>query len=251
MVNCHNGESFLKETISSILNQTYKNWELIFWDNFSTDLSEKIVKSFKDSRIKYFKSNSFTSLYKARNLAINKCSGQYISFLDTDDMWISDKLEKQINFMEKNPNYEIIYTNYYVLTKNKKYVKYTSELSSGQITQKLLDNYSIGINTALLNKSVFDHYNFEKDLNIICDFDLFIKASQKFEIGYLKDPLTIYRVHENSYTAKNLKMYIHELTNWIKKNEIDLKNKNYVLTKLKFYIIKLRIKHLFRSLKLL
>ena len=72
IINCHNGEKFLNKSIQSVINQTYNNWEIIFWNNKSTDKSEQIVRSFKDRRIKYFKSNKFQRLYKTRNLAIKK-----------------------------------------------------------------------------------------------------------------------------------------------------------------------------------
>ena len=102
IMNCHNGEKYLKESVRSVINQSYKNWELIFWDNVSTDNSKEIVKSFVDKRIKYFYSKKFTNLYEARNLAIEKASCNYIAFLDTDDKWSADKLEKQINFLNNN-----------------------------------------------------------------------------------------------------------------------------------------------------
>ena len=251
IMKCYNGEAFLNEAINSITKQTFENWELIFFDNNSKDNSEKIVKSFKDSRIKYFKSDRLLNLYDARNLAVKKTTGDYISFLDTDDMWTKDKLEKQINFIKKNSNYKILYSNYYVLKNNEKQIMYKNELPSGFITQKLLDFYGIGINTAFLDKSIFDQYNFKKDLNIIGDFDFFIKTSKKFEIGYISDPLTFYRIHENSFTKKNYKMYINELSNWIRENEKTLLKNNYSLKKQKFYVIKLKIKSfLERFLKL-
>ena len=242
IMNCYNGEAFLNEAINSITKQTFENWELIFFDNNSKDNSEKIVKSFKDSRIKYFKSDRLLNLYDARNLAVKKTNGDYISFLDTDDMWTKDKLEKQINFIKKNSNYKILYSNYYVLKNNEKQIMYKNELPSGFITQKLLDFYGIGINTAFLDKSIFEQYNFKKDLNIIGDFDFFIQTSKKFQIGYISDPLTFYRVHENNFTKKNFKMYINELSNWIRENEKILLKNNYSLKKQKFYFKKLKIK---------
>ena len=251
IMNCYNGEAFLNEAINSITKQTFENWELIFFDNNSIDKSEKIAKSFKDSRIKYFKSDRLLNLYDARNLAVKKTNGDYISFLDTDDMWTKDKLEKQINFIKKNSNYKILYSNYYVLKNNEKQIMYKNELPSGFITQKLLDFYGIGINTAFLAKSIFEQYNFKKDLNIIGDFDFFIQTSKKFQIGYISDPLTFYRIHENSFTKKNYKMYINELSNWIRENEKTLLKNNYSLKKQKFYVIKLKIKFfLERFLKL-
>ena len=79
-MNCYNGETYLHESIKSVLSQTYKNWELIFWDNRSEDKSAEIFKSYKDKRFRYFYSNEHTSLYKARNLAIEKCRGDFIAF---------------------------------------------------------------------------------------------------------------------------------------------------------------------------
>ena len=96
IMNCYNGEKFLRESLNSIINQTYKNWELIFWDNLSNDKSKMILNEFDDNRIKYFSSKNFLSLYEARNQAILKCSGKYIFFLDVDDIWFENKVEEQI-----------------------------------------------------------------------------------------------------------------------------------------------------------
>ena len=78
IMNCHNGDLYLKESLKSVLKQKYKNWELIFWDNCSTDNSKQIIKKLKDKRIKYFFSGKFNTLYKSRNLAIKKAKGKYI-----------------------------------------------------------------------------------------------------------------------------------------------------------------------------
>ena len=101
IMNCHNGEAYLCESIKSVLSQTYKNWELIFWDNRSEDKSAEIFKSHKDKRFKYFYANERTTLYKARNLAIEKSKGNFISFLDTDDLWSKNKLELQMPYFNK------------------------------------------------------------------------------------------------------------------------------------------------------
>ena len=75
IMNCHNGETFLKQSIDSIINQSFKNWELIFFDNVSDDNSLEIVETFNDKRIKVFKSEKFINLYHARNEAIQKAKG--------------------------------------------------------------------------------------------------------------------------------------------------------------------------------
>ena len=107
IMNCHNGEKFLKKSIQSVLRQSYYNWELIFWDNCSSDNSASIIKSFNDNRIRYFKSKRFTNLYDARNQAIKKSKGEFICFLDTDDWWIKEKLKIQTNFIKKNKSKNI------------------------------------------------------------------------------------------------------------------------------------------------
>ena len=89
IINCYNGEKYLTQTIKSVLRQTYRNWEIIFFDNNSKDNSVKIIKKFKDKRIKFYTSkNKFVlPLYRARNLAITKAKGEFITFLDVDDTW--------------------------------------------------------------------------------------------------------------------------------------------------------------------
>jgi glycosyltransferase involved in cell wall biosynthesis len=101
IMNCYNGAKYLDESIQSVISQTYDNWELIFWDNRSEDKSSEIFKKYQDKRFKYFYANKHATLYKARNLAIEKSKGDFIAFLDTDDTWSKDKLNKNIEFDEK------------------------------------------------------------------------------------------------------------------------------------------------------
>ena len=84
IMNCFNGEKFLNESINSLLNQTYKNWELIFFDNKSTDKSANIVKNLNDKRIKYYRSNNKIKLGLARKKALDKANGEFIAFLDNN-----------------------------------------------------------------------------------------------------------------------------------------------------------------------
>ena len=120
IMNCHNGEKYLDQSIRSVLNQSYENWELIFFNNSSKDKSKNIINNYlQDKRIKYFESNKFLNLYDARNQAIRKSKGQYISFLDTDDYWDKNKLQIQLNFIKKN-NCKMLYSKYYILNQIKK-----------------------------------------------------------------------------------------------------------------------------------
>ena len=100
IMSCYNGEKFISRSIKSILKQTYQNWELIFWDNNSIDLSKEELFKFKDKRIKYFKSNTTSLLSVSRENAIKKSSGDLIAFLDVDDEWLDEKLENTVSLFE-------------------------------------------------------------------------------------------------------------------------------------------------------
>ena len=246
IMNCRNGEKYLTESVKSVLQQTYKNWELIFFDNCSTDKSKKIIKNFTDKRIKYFNSKKSLSLYDARNLAIRKTKGNYVSFLDTDDLWTKDKLQKQVSFLKMNKGAKILFSNYFILNenKNKNSIKHKKNLPSGNITQKLLDNYSIGILTVFIEKNIFKKFKFKKNYNIIGDFDFFINLSRKFKIYSIQKPLAFYRIHGSNLSSTNIKVFIKELDEWIKKNNEKLNNSGFSLEKQKFYLKKLKLKFL-------
>tara|TARA_A100000164_G_scaffold381454_1_gene433181 strand:- start:35 stop:826 length:792 start_codon:yes stop_codon:yes gene_type:complete len=247
IMNCHNGEKYLKKSISSVINQTYKNWEIIFWDNKSTDQSAKIAKSFKDKRIKYFKSNKFEKLYRTRNLAIKKSKGKYICFLDTDDFWSKNKLNSQINLAEKK-NYKIIYTNFLIKNENtkKSYLPYKTILPKGNITQNLLDNYCIGILTIMIHRKIFQQNKFNERYDIIGDFDLFLKLSKKHEISAIQRPLATFRVHNKNFSSRNLGLYLEELNFWLKKNRFKLYS-GFNLRQIKINILKLRTKKIIKK----
>ena len=182
ILNCYNGEKYLKYALRSILRQSYKNWELIFWDNRSTDSSKKIFNTFKNKKFRYFLSSTHTSLYEARNLAINKCKGQFLSFLDVDDMWEKNKLKSQVKLFE-DKKVGVVYGNSWLLNettnKKRKFINYT--MKNGYIYNDLIQRYNVGILTAIIRKSCLKNLKkiFDKRYNIIGDYDLFIRLSKK------------------------------------------------------------------------
>lgn len=107
----YNTAPFINETIQSVLNQTYTKWELIIVDDCSTDNTDEILSTIKDERIRYYKNETNSGAAVSRNRALREARGQWIAFLDSDDLWMPEKLEKQISFMEKN-GYSFSYTNY-------------------------------------------------------------------------------------------------------------------------------------------
>ena len=107
----YNTAAYIKESIQSVLNQTYTNWELLIVDDCSTDSTDEVLETIKDSRIRYFKNDKNSGAAVSRNKALREARGQWIAFLDSDDLWMPEKLEKQIYFMETN-SYAFSYTNY-------------------------------------------------------------------------------------------------------------------------------------------
>lgn len=107
----YNTAPYIKETIQSVLNQTYSHWELLIVDDCSTDNTDEAIESIKDSRIKYLKNEKNSGAAISRNKALREAKGQWIAYLDSDDLWMPQKLEKQIAFMEQN-GYAFSYTKY-------------------------------------------------------------------------------------------------------------------------------------------
>ncbi len=229
IMNSHNGEKFIERSIRSILNQTYKNWELIFWDNKSNDNSLKIINQFNDDRIKYFYSKNYDKLYKARNLALKKAKGEFIAFLDVDDTWEKNKLQVQSDDIIKNKA-DISFSNYWELKKNKKKI-FKKSLTAKNINNQILNNYPIGILTVLIKSDVFFKKNFffDESYEIIGDFDFFFRLSTKVKFSCVNLPLATYFIHSNNLSIKKLDLEIEEFNNWIlNNNQILINNKNKI-----------------------
>ena len=223
IMNCYNGETYLADALKSILSQTYKNFEVIFWDNQSHDNSAFIYKSFKDKRLKYYYAKKKTSLYRARNLALKKTRGEFIAFLDTDDVWLKNKLSSQIEKI-KNKKTTLVYSNYYILNQftGLKKIAYKEKLPEGVIYKKLLKNYFLGIGTVLIKKDIFlkKKFFFNERFNIIGDFDFFTMLSKNNYFSSIQRPLSNYTIHKESISNKNYQMHIDELKFWINKDNL-------------------------------
>jgi glycosyltransferase involved in cell wall biosynthesis len=202
IMNCYNGERYLKSSIESVLNQSYSNWELIFWDNCSSDNSASIAKSYLDKRIKYFKSDKFTSLGEARNLALKNVSGSYIAFIDSDDIWLSNKIKKQLPLF-KNKNTGIVISNT-IFFKNNGWEKilYRSKPSTGYVFNELLIRYFISLETVIIRKECLDTLDnwFDNRFNLIEEFDFLCRISHLWELDYVDEVLAKWRLRKDSMT---------------------------------------------------
>ncbi len=231
ILNCYNGEKYLNEALRSVLSQSYKNWELIFWDNKSTDRSKKIFKSFKDKRLKYFYSNTHTPLYEAKNLAIKKSKGSYLTFIDVDDLWEKNKLKEQIKLFS-DERVGVVYGNMWIRNEINKRSKiyWKAELPGGMIYNKIIQNYCIGIISTMIRKNILNKRKnvFNVKYNHIGDFDLLIKLSRKYKFGAIQSPVATYRIHGKNLSFTNRKNEIFELKDWFKNNKKKLKKEEKI-----------------------
>lgn len=200
IINCYNSDEYLTEAINSIFSQTFTNWEIIFWDNNSTDKSARIAKSYGD-KLKYFKSNKTNSLYAARNYALEKCSGDYIAFIDCDDIWIEDKLEKQIDVAMSG--YDLVYGGYNTINANGQITSaWTSKFLSGDLTNTLFKKNLISIGCALIKKSILSNTKFDPYYNLLGDFDLWVRLSMENTIGVVPSIVEHSRQHTSNSSIK-------------------------------------------------
>ena len=224
IMNCYNGQTYLQESINSVLTQTYKNWELIFWDNKSKDKSAEIFKSNKDKRLKYFYANEHTTLYKARNLAIEKSNGDFVAFLDTDDLWDQNKLELQMHYFN-NIEVGVVFSNCWIFKKNiKKKLYIKKKIPTGKIFDQLIDNYNVGILTAIIRKKFYSKLTkkFDERFSIIGDSDLFIRLSKICLFEAVQKPLASYRLHDKNLSKLSKRKELEESEIWLSENKIKL-----------------------------
>lgn len=254
IMNCLNCAKYLREAIDSVYAQNYQDWEIIFWDNASTDNSADIAKSY-DNKLRYFRGEHTIPLGYARNMALEKATGTYVAFLDCDDLWLPEKLEKQMELFNKNPEVALVYSNCYVIDKSGNIMKTsfdTSEPARGQAFNELfLRNNFIPLLTVVIRKKVLDTAGKFEPLYKICEeYDIFLKITHSHLIDYVDSPLAKYRVHSANFSI-NLNIGINEeleiLDKWLSKdpslarqfgNKIRLKKLKRMAVLCNFYLVK-------------
>ena len=216
IINCKNGEKYLTHCVESVLSQTYINFEIIFFDNCSQDKTRNLIKNFKDKRIKYFFSKKSLSLYKARNKAIKKATGQLVAFLDIDDWWDKNYLQSRLKVFE-NKKFDYFYSNVnlHYQIRNKNIAYRNKNLPKGKIYKYLAQDYFIIISGLIVRKKLFYKEGFfNSKLNIIGDYDFVMRISQIYFAHAINKPLVFYRVHEKNYSRINSKLFYSEYKNW-------------------------------------
>ena len=201
----YNAEKFIGKTIESVLNQTYKNWEMLIFNDKSKDNSLKIIKKYseKDERIKVVDSKENVGVVAARNKLIEIATGEFIAFLDADDYWKQNKLEKQIKFMRKN-NALISCTEYTRVTEDEKEI---NDIIIKEIItyEDMLKNNYLGCLTVIYNANKLGKRYF-KERKKNEDYVLWLEIVKETKIIFgLKENLAFYRVLNNSRSSNKIK----------------------------------------------
>lgn len=211
IMNCHNGDRFLKYSIETVLAQTIRDWELIFWDNQSTDNSKGILESYSDPRLRYFFAPTFTDLGEARNLAIAEAKGVWVAFLDVDDMWLPDKLEKQLEVVEQS-DISLVYSrcfeinNEFGITKqdscNQRVIPRSGFLPTKSLFEKLVKFNFIPFPTLLIKKEVLLEIGGVPPLKFSPDYYISLSIALNYQVGAVDKPLAYYRHHGENLSKK-------------------------------------------------
>ena len=200
IMNCLNCEKFVKEAIDSVYAQTYPNWEIIFWNNASTDRSDEIAKSY-DERLRYVRGKETILLCAARNKALEQARGVFIAFLDCDDVWMPEKLEKQIPLFD-DAEVGLVFSDVINFNIRGDEFRIFDRLvfCKGMCFHQLLKSYYLFMPSVVIRKSALEKETewFDPSFNIIGDYDLFIRIAHSWKLDMCRDALAKYRVHETS-----------------------------------------------------
>lgn len=200
----YNREKTIERAVMSVLNQTYKDLELIVVDDCSKDNTVEVLKSIKDDRLKIIRLEKNSGACVARNVGVENAQGDYIAFQDSDDEWLLDKLEKQMAIFEKE-KVDLVFCafNRFGLGKNLTCPK----LSEGIVERKvLLEDSRISTQTLVGKKECFENVKFDPEMPRLQDYDITIRLSKKYSIYFVNEPLVNMYVQNDSISKNKNKM---------------------------------------------
>ncbi len=199
----YNRERTIERSMRSVLNQTYRDIELIIVDDGSTDNTASVVRSIEDPRIRYISLDKNSGANTARNTGIDQAKGDYIAFQDSDDEWVPDKLERQLAAIKDN-NADVCFCNKKRITVNENsHDVLKRDLSDGIIPyQQLHRKARVSTQTILAKRKVFDDIRFDPSVTKAMDYEWSLRAGQKYIFCLVSDPMVIQYLQEDSITIK-------------------------------------------------
>ncbi len=199
----YNAAEYIAETIESVLAQTYQNWEMLVVNDCSKDNTAEIVQSYavKDKRIKLINMKQNSGAAVARNTAIQNAKGRYIAFLDSDDIWKKEKLQKQLNFMQQN-SYAFTYTGYEHFKETKENIQNEVKVSQSLNYKQALKGNKIGCLTVMVDKTQIQNIHFIMQKHE--DYILWLNILKQGITAYgLNESLALYRTGNSKSVSSN------------------------------------------------
>ena len=221
IMNIWNGAPYLREAIDSVLAQTHRDWELIAWDDCSTDNSAEIVNSYPDPRIRYLRADKQIPLGHARNEALKEVQGEWIAFLDQDDIWVPEKLEKQLALGISSSDVGLVYcrTLSFAPSGEKRDFDHRHEfepLPEGAILERFfIDACFVAMSSALFRRSALDEVGgIPPNIHMSPDYHMHLGVMQRYKARAVQNVLCYYRLHSNNMTPKIFKQ-VHSECLWL------------------------------------
>lgn len=205
VIPAYNREDIIKKCIDSVLAQTYSNIEVIVVDDCSTDKTADVVDAYEDTRVrKCIRLEKNRGACYARNKGTDSAEGSYIAFQDSDDIWMPEKLDRQLQFME-NGKYDMVFCGMKRINhfKNKEWYfpLYTFD-ENGDKQKQILKENCVSTQCILIKKEAFNKVRFDEKIKKYQDWDFAIRAAEILKMGYLKESLVVAEVQENSISRK-------------------------------------------------
>jgi glycosyltransferase involved in cell wall biosynthesis len=200
----------LNKAVDSVINQTYKNWELIIIDNNSNDGTEELIKNYYNNKIFFLKINNFGSIAKSRNYGIKKSRGKYLAFLDSDDYWTKNKLEICLNFI--NDKVDLIYHDLEIIGQKKSFFK-NNILNSRKLNKPIFDDLlfngnAINLSSVIVRKNLLEQIDGMKETLEIAtceDYNTWLRVAKLTEkFFYLPKTLGYYLIHNQNISNHDM-----------------------------------------------
>ena len=210
----HNRAKYICEAIDSALSQTYKDFEIIVVDDGSTDNTKSVLIKYGD-RIRYFHQQA-KGQSAARNFGIREAKGEYVAFLDSDDVWLPSKLETYLNYFNSNTKIPFICAKMGVINEKGKKItgKLKPEHEPGTDFRTIIEKGSCSTSTFMVKRDILDSIRFDEDLAKLTDLDFCLKIAKQHKILVIKEILTLYREHALNSCANKVISYKHQVKFW-------------------------------------
>ncbi len=236
----YNRAHLVGRAIQSVLDQTYRDFELIIVDDCSTDNTYEVVTGFHDERLRYIRHDKNRGASAARNTGIREARGRYVAFQDSDDEWLPEKLEKQIEvFDTASPEVGVVYTGFWRIQDDKRIYIPSPEIKpkGGDIHDILLQVNLIGTPVTVLKRECFEKVGmFDEELPKLVDWELWIRVSKYYEFSFIDEPLAIaYRTPDSVSEQSNITQAL-ALKSILKKHFEDIKKDRRLLARYYSYI---------------